>query len=582
VIKFRVLWGGCRKLSPRFISEKCELVSGEILGVDGLSILPCFVDEAQQLLKKLQHGFLSKSDPRYRRSLFSALVKSLDVVCVGPLMAGTGIRMADATKEIATAMAQKPGTTTNDAQFPRRGHLRPEDCCAYILRYLGDERGQIVGAEAGDLTEICKTLQGRPRFTAMFVSKCLEEGARRGVLEVFNEYVNMQVKGEPVPQGLGQDKWSKISIYWALEALHERLGARRRDQPAPGQGDVKMEFLLVTLRYAITGQPQTLTNPECFELIENGMANIDCQGDGTIVSIREPIVVRATSYFYGLLESEKFRMADRVGNLSALGNEFEAYVALALCNSKPLQLSEHAPVNVDRVAIPPAFVGEWKLWFPEEAIQTGVLGCDSKQDDDLVEFLGPNPRHVFLFPDVYARSDVLSRLHEVNDPRRHLRASLQMKFQEEVADPELAIATTDLQAMFRRSDGTSIRTRDEVRERASKAVKEAGLPVLRTLVAYPAEVEEPPVQVTSNNEIVLIIDSRNAHLVFDEKDLQLLTRLYDLSRNRRAQQPQPTPSNAGETAPQSRKRAAAAPSGPPSASTRRSVRQRRPVERLDL
>jgi hypothetical protein len=278
-------------------------------------------------------------------------------------------------------------------------------------------------------------------------------------------------------------------------------------------------------------------------------------------------VVRAASYFYGLLESEKFRMARHVGNLSALGNEFEAYVALSLFNNTPLLLSRDAPVNPDRVEIPNAFVGAWKLWFPDAAVQTGVLGCDSKQDGDLVEFLGRNPHCAFLFPDVYAGFDVLSRLHELDDPSRHLRASLQMKFREEVADPERAIATTDPQAMFTWSDGTNIKTREQVKERASKAVEEASLPLLRIVVAYPAEMEEPPVQVLSDTELLLIIDSRNAHLVFDQKDLQLLTQLYELSRNKRAQQP-------------ARKRAASAPSEP--APTRRSVRARRSPDRLDL
>lgn len=272
-----------------------------------------------------------------------------------------------------------------------------------------------------------------------------------------------------------------------------------------------------------------------------------------------------------------------MGNLSALGNEFEAYVALPLCNSKPLSLSKGAPINVDRVTIPAAFVGEWKLWYPAEAIETGVLGCDSKQDDDLVEFLGPNPHHVFLFRDayVYAGSDVLSRLHEVHDPRRHLRASTQVKLREEVADLVRAKSSTDLLAMFTWSDGTAIRTREPVRERALKSIEEAPLPLLRILVAYPAEVEDARVQRISKNEIMLIIDSSNAHLVFDEEDLKLLTRLYDLSRSRRTQRQQTTSSSASETAPQSRNEAADAPPGQPSPSTRRSVRQRRPVERLN-
>jgi hypothetical protein len=457
-------------------------------------------------------------------------------------------------------------------QIARKGHLEPEACCAYILSYLGDEHGHITNVTSDDLTAMCNTLQGRPRFTASFVSKCLEQGARRGVMEIFNEFVSFQVTGTPLPQGVARDLRSKISIYWALDGLHARLGAlaRRRDEPEPGQGDVMWEFLSMALRFAITGTPQLLTNEKYLELIENGIANIDFQQGSAVVLIREPIVVRAASYFFGLLAFEKSWMAGHVGNLSALGNEFEAYVALALFNKRPLSLSKAAAINLDRVEIPEAFVGEWGLWYPEEAVQTGVLGCDSKQDDDLVEFLGCSPHRAFLFPSVYAGSDVFNRLYNVEQPERHLRGSLQMKFREEVTDPERAIATTDLQAMFTRSDGTNIKTRKEVQERALKAAEEAALPSLRVLVAYPAVLQEhPPVQVVSENEIVLIIDGRNADAAFQQEDLALLRQLYERSRNRGRKNDQPQ-----------RKRAASAPSEP--APTRRSVRARRSPERLDL
>lgn len=342
------------------------------------------------------------------------------------------------------------------------------------------------------------------------------------------------------------------------------------------------EVKCLALRYTITGREQVAPLSQYATLVEYGLANFRKEAGRNLISIDEPIVVRAASFFYGLLNYERSRLLDRAGRLSEVGNEFEAYVALALFDAKnPLELSAEAPVNVKHVGIPPEFEGRWQTWYPEEAKVTGVLGCDSKQGEDLVEFLGDNPSHAFLFPDEYAGADVFKRVCDCDNADRRLQTSIQVKFQKKVKNPQRAIETTDLEEVFTHSDGSVIKTRQEVRDRVLNAFRSTGLPLLRMLVAYPTTVEDQePVQVLGDKELLLIIDSRNARLVFKQEDLQLLEDIYAASVRRRREQLQADTTSAtdGERKRQNTKR------GLDSTLTdhvpkRRSTREVRPVNR---
>lgn len=257
-------------------------------------------------------------------------------------------------------------------------------------------------------------------------------------------------------------------------------------------------------------------------------------------------------------------------------------MALTLFDSNPaFKLAVDAPINVNGIDIPDKFVGEWKLWCPEEATISGVLGCDSKQDDDLVDFLGPNPRCALLFPDQYAGADVFEKACDVEDSDRQLQASVQTKFQKQVKNPDRAIATTDLEDIFTHSDGTIIKTRAEVRERVLQTFRDTGLPLLRVLVAYPTTVAgKEPIEVISDNELLVIIDGRNAEQVFDSADLKMLRDIYAASQKRKTERPQPGTDavEVGESKHQSRKRAidSSLVSGLPK---RRSTRESRSVAR---
>ena len=100
------------KMLHAFIENRCGEVTRSIHNLEviprtrGIEAtiaagkLPCFVDEPQVLLQCCEHQFPSKT-PDIRRSCFFTVVKSLTLVCKGPLMTGTGVRMAHATSEIA-------------------------------------------------------------------------------------------------------------------------------------------------------------------------------------------------------------------------------------------------------------------------------------------------------------------------------------------------------------------------------------------------------------------------------------------------------------------------------------------------
>src|SRR3546814_8244733 len=123
--------------------------------------------------------------------------------------------------------------------------------------------------------------------------------------------------------------------------------------------------------------------------------------------------------------------------------------------------------------------------------------------------------------------------------------------------------------MFIGSGVTLSQCRREVRERVVKAYHCTALPLCRVVVAYPAVLENVrPLQVINDREMVLIIDGRNADLVFENCDLQLLRQVYNESRVR-TEQRQPAIANA------ERKRAAEPPQSPP---RRRSQRTRRRSE----
>ncbi len=225
---------------------------------------------------------------------------------------------------------------------------------------------------------------------------------------------------------------------------------------------------------------------------------------------------------------------------------------------------------MDGVLIPDAFHGNWKLWYPEEAIRTGELGCDSKNDEDLERFFGDDPKYAFLFPDAYAGGDIYQKACEVDNNCRQLRVSIQIKLREEVKDSEHAIQSTSIETIFTRKDGTEIKTRRELREHVLTAYRNSGLPLLRIVVAYPATLDNQPiVQFISETELLLIIDGRNIQHVLDEEDCALLSQLYNASRTRRVapQQEQETP----ETSASRNARKRRAPTHP-SPSKRRSAR----------
>lgn len=574
---FERLWRQCRRLSPSYMAEQVEALSREIAQTPKIL---CFVDEAQVLLEQLPNEFPSDRDHSSRRSCFSALVKSMIGLCAGPLMAGTGTRMEAATKEIATALGTK--STAIDVVFGRRGHLTPEACEAYILTYLSFEHeagpNQVSAAE---LRKICQTLQGRPRFTERFVTLCLGKDPDTPVMQVLQDYVSTQVTGSPKPAS-SPENWWKISIYYALEELWGRLLRSKQVKRSYGGtlARVLSAFQRAALRYAMTGRAQVLRSPEHANLVEYGLANIQRVGDVSTVSICEPIVVRAASCYFDLLGYQDDRLLDFVGDLSTLGNEFESFVSLTLFDKRPLELSTSAPINVEGVEIPEAFVGEWALWYPDEAVTTGVLGCDSKRDVDLERFLGQDPHCVFLFPDVFAGSDVFERVFNLANQIRRLQVAIQLKFQKDVRDSDRAIATTSLEDIFTHSDGRIIETREETRARVLQAFRSTGLPLLRILVVYPGVVEDQaPVQVIGEKELLLVVDQRNAHVVFDEEDLTLLKRVYDKSRRQREGQPQPDAAQADESKQQSRKRANDPASIPTSPPKRRTAREPRPVKR---
>jgi len=85
--------------------------------------------------------------------------------------------------------------------------------------------------------------------------------------------------------------------------------------------------------------------------------------------------------------------------------------------------------------------------------------------------------------------------------------------------------------------------------------------LLRILVAYPAELSEPPVQKFGEDEYLIIIDGRNFDIVFDGDQAglgQFLAELKPEQRNKRV------PQQDAETAePSKKRRQSTRPSHPP-------------------
>lgn len=409
-----------------------------------MPMLPCFIDEAQILLKKFEGFFPSVTNPgdaTQTRSMFSAVSKALSGNFVqGPAFSGTGVSLQLTEKamfsfapgkEPLSTTAEEPTWSLRDHIYSDLPHLNEQQCLDYVGRYL-----DLSALADEDRARIGRMFRGRPRSSAGLVAYCLSSNV--DIMTGMEQYIT-QITSDPAglnPSPEGSD--GPPSFFKFISGLDNKL---LKFKPLYGESfPERVTDMLkdLSVRYALTGRPQDMSN-ELRRAIDNGAIqfgyNLVEQGICRLVRrenehravIDEPLVVLAMCNKYGLRDSVSTMMRRLETDRPSLGKEFEKALATYVMSSDFTLLAskfEDHPALKDILNNDSQFAGYWKLDTSRGLLDGHVIGQLADDNCTLEQWL-ENPTSVFFFPENETGPDLVFFL--INEQDRKIVVFLQSK-----------------------------------------------------------------------------------------------------------------------------------------------------------